>query len=257
MTGSGEIGRGRGVPDAEGPRPAGPAGGATAVKICGVGRPREVATAAEAGADYVGLVMAESPRRVDETAAGELARLAADAGLAPVGVFVDRPAADVRAVADRVGLEVAQLHGDEPPAACRELRDGGLTVWKAVRPRSREELHTLAERYRGVVDALLVEGHSAEAAGGTGTALPRSWLDGAEEGRIAGRLVLAGGLDPDNVAGAVRDVRPDVVDVSSGVEEAPGRKDPALIRAFVERARRPAEGGGPARARPPAGEEGP
>lgn len=231
---------------------------APAVKVCGVGRPRDVATAAEAGADYVGLVMAESPRRLDEETARELAALAADAGLAPVGVFVDRPAAEVRSLAARVGLEVVQLHGDEPPSACRELRDGGLTVWKAVRPRSREELHELAGRYRGVVDALLVEGYSPEAAGGTGTAVPRSWLGGGEEGRIAARLVLAGGLDPDNVAEVVRDVRPDVVDVSSGVEEAPGRKDPALIRAFVKGARRPAEGAGvgPARAGPSAAGEG-
>jgi phosphoribosylanthranilate isomerase len=216
------------------------------VKICGVGRPRDVEAAAEAGADYVGLVMAESPRQLDEETARELATLAADAGLAPVGVFVDRPAAEVRSLAGRTGLGVAQLHGDEPPSACRELRDGGLAVWKAVRPRSREELHDLAERYRESTDALLAEGYSPEAAGGTGTAVPRSWLRAPEGGRIAGRLVLAGGLDPENVAAAVREVRPDVVDVSSGVEEAPGRKDPARIRAFVDAVRGGADGDGDA-----------
>lgn len=220
-----------------GPADAGDGRSSPAVKICGVGRPRDVETAASAGAGYVGLVMAESPRRVDEDEALELARRAVDAGLVPVGVFVDRPPAEVRALAGRVGLEVVQLHGEEPPAACRELGDAGLTVWKAVRPRSREELLVLAGRYREAADALLVEGFSPEAAGGTGTSVPRSWLRGPDGGRIAGRIVLAGGLDPDNVAAAVREVRPDVVDVSSGVEEAPGRKDPARIRAFVEAAR--------------------
>lgn len=220
---------GRGAPD-------GPSTGVR-VKICGVGRPRDVDAAAEAGAHYVGLVLAESPRRLDEPAAGRLAARASEAGMRPVGVFVDRPPGEVRGLAERLGLPVAQLHGDEPPGACRSLRAGGLEVWKAVRPAGREELLGLADRYREAADALLVEGHSPEAAGGTGTGFPWSWLLDADGGRVVERLVLAGGLDAGNVAAAVRRTRPDVVDVSSGVEEAPGRKDPARIRAFVEAAR--------------------
>lgn len=202
------------------------------VKICGLRRRDEVRAAAEAGADYVGLVFADSPRRVTPSEAGALAGKASEAGLVPVGVFVDRPVEEVRSLASRVVFEVAQLHGDENPEACRQLRHGGLEVWKAVRPRSREELWEAVERYRGAVDALLVEGHSPEAAGGTGTRLPLEWLED-EGSRPLPRLVLAGGLDPDNVAEAVREARPDVVDVSSGVEAAPGEKDPERIRAFV------------------------
>lgn len=207
------------------------------VKICGLRRREDVEAAAGAGADFVGLVLAESPRRVDAEEARRLARTAAEAGMRPVGVFVDRPSSAVAAVAREVGLEVAQLHGDEPPEACRRVREEGLEVWKAVRPRRRAELAELADRFRDAADALLVEGHSPRAAGGTGTGFPRAWLRAPDGSPVVGRLVLAGGLDPDNVAAAVREARPDVVDVSSGVESSPGRKDPARVRAFVEAAR--------------------
>lgn len=209
-----------------------------AVKICGVGRPRDLRAAAAAGADFVGLVLAESPRRIGVGEAERLARRAAGLGLAPVGVFVDRPSSDVRRLVRRLRLRAAQLHGEETPRACRSVREAGAEVWKAVRPRSRRELRELADRYAGSVDALLVEGYSPEAAGGTGTSVPWSWLREPDGGRIAPRLVLAGGLDPSNVAEAIRQVEPEVVDVSSGVEAAPGRKDAGRIRAFVEAARR-------------------
>jgi phosphoribosylanthranilate isomerase len=214
------------------------------VKICGVRRIADVHAATEAGAAYIGLVFAESPRRVDVDEAARLAVAATEAGARPVGVFVDRPVEDVRATALRAGLRVAQLHGDEPPEACRRLREAGLEVWKALRPRSRAELAEAAGRYREAADALLVEGFSPEAAGGTGTAVPREWLEGQDGRAVARPLVLAGGLDPENVADAVREARPDAVDVSSGVESAPGVKDHGLVRAFVERARGVGAGAG-------------
>lgn len=228
---SGAAGSGDG---AEGAAATGSAG--LRVKICGLGRRADVEAAAEAGADYAGLVLAESPRRLIPEEAADLAGAARAAGPRPVGVFVDRPAPEVARLADRIGLAAVQLHGEEDPAACASLRSEGIEVWKAIRPRSREELKRLVDRYAAQADALLVEGWSPEAAGGTGTAFPHEWLAG--DARPAGlRIVLAGGLDPENVAGAVRSVRPDVVDVSSGVESAPGRKDPERIRAFVRAAR--------------------
>lgn len=207
------------------------------VKICGTGRAEDVRAAADAGAAYVGLVLAESPRRLEPSDAAALARTAREADVAPVGVVVDRTADEVEALADRVGLDVVQLHGREPPEACAELREAGREVWKAVRPRSREELEAAADRYRGAVDALLVEGWSPERAGGTGATFPHAWLEEVRVRRAVGRLVLAGGLDPATVGEAVRRVAPDVVDVSSGVEASPGRKDPERIRAFVAAAR--------------------
>lgn len=205
----------------------------TAVKICGVGRRRDVEAAAGAGADYVGLVFADSPRRVTAERALELSEEARRRGLDPVGVFVDRGAAEVEDRAGEAGLRVVQLHGRETPETCRLLRETGRVVWKAVRPRSREALWAAADRYRDVADALLVEGHSPRRAGGTGSAFPHEWLEGPDGRRLDARLVLAGGLDADNVAAAVRRVRPAVVDVSSGVESAPGEKSPDAIRAFV------------------------
>ena len=205
---------------------------AARVKFCGLTRPREVAAAAEAGGAYAGFVLAESPRRLALEAAASLARMARGLGLAPVGVFVDQGRADVRRLAGVLDLAVVQLHGSEGPEVCEEHRASGLEVWKAVRPRSREELGELVARYRDAADALLIEGWSAERAGGTGTAFPHRWLEVGSGGTRPARLVLAGGLDPDNVGEAVRRVRPEVVDVSSGVERAPGRKDEARMRAF-------------------------
>ena len=213
------------------------------VKICGMGRPADVRAAAGAGAAYVGLVLAESPRRLDASEAAGLARVARDAGVATVGVFVDRETEAVVELAEEVGFGVAQLHGDEPADACLQLREAGLEVWKAIRPRSRRELEEEADRYRHVADALLVEGWSAERAGGTGTAFPHAWLAGGEARRTVGRLVLAGGLAPGNVGEAVRRVGPDVVDVSTGVEASPGRKDADRIRAFVAAVRSAARAG--------------
>lgn len=230
------------------------ASAAPRVKICGVGRAADVRAAAAAGARYVGLVLAESPRRLAPSDAAGLARAAREEDLVPVGVLVDREAEVVADVADRVGLPVVQLHGDEPPEDCALLREAGLEVWKAVRPRSRRELDAAAGRYGDAVDALLVEGWSPERAGGTGTSFPYGWLEEEGARRSIGRLVLAGGLDPANVGEAVRRVRPDVVDVSTGVEASPGRKDAARIRAFVAAARSAGGGsGGPGGGTSPGG----
>lgn len=207
------------------------------VKICGLRRADDVRAAARAGAAYAGFVLAPSPRRVESDDVSGLARLARDEGLAPVGVFVDASEAEIVSTARKAELEVAQLHGDEPPDVCRHLREAGLEVWKAIRPRSREELRSLVRRYGDHVDRILVEGFSPKAAGGTGTGLPHAWLDDeavAAFGRH--RLVLAGGLTPENVGQAIRRVRPGAVDVSSGVERAPGEKGPERIRAFVRSA---------------------
>ena len=216
----------------------------TRVKICGCRRAADAITAARAGADYVGLVLAESIRGVTaEEAAKIVADLKAacpDAPARPVGVFVDESTETVRRTAARIGLATVQLHGLEDPEQCRALRAGGLRVWKAIRPRTPGELATLTDRYVQDVDGILVEGFSEEAAGGTGTGIPNAWLRdlfSQHAWSAPPRLILAGGLEPANVAAAIQAVGPDVVDVSSGVERSPGEKDAELIRAFIAQAR--------------------
>lgn len=236
---------GRGSSDAAGGWSGGRAG--VAVKICGCRTPEDALTAVEAGASYVGLVFAGSPRRVDTAGAGRIAA-AVEGAARRVGVFVDAPVEQIRAVAAEVPLEVVQLHGTESPRACAELRAAGLEVWKAVRPRDAEELGFEVERFEPVVDAVLVEGFSAGAAGGTGARVPLEWLarEPGTGGRRPRHLVLAGGLNPSNVGEAVRAVDPEIVDVSSGVERVPGEKDPGLIRRFVRGVRTAVDRGRPA-----------
>lgn len=219
------------------------------VKICGLGRREDAEVAVDAGAAYLGLVFAESPRRVTPARGGELVEgLPAGA----VGVFVDAPPGRTLRTAEAVPLDVVQMHGAESPETCEAVRRAGVGVWKALRPRSADELAEGVARYRESVDGLLVEGFSEEAAGGTGTAFPHEWWReaGLGEDHYADgpALVLAGGLTPENVAGALARTSPQVVDVSSGVETEPGVKDPARIRAFVRAVRDAGAGGRESRA---------
>lgn len=216
-------------PHADGPAPP-------AVKICGLRRPEDVEAAVRAGASFLGLVFADgSPRRISPA---DAAGLGSDVDARRVGVFVDAPPPEVLRTAQVASLDVVQLHGSESPELCEVFRGTGLEVWKALRPRSDSELAGEAERYAPSVDGLLVEGHSEEAAGGTGAEFPHEWVRRAGLGRRgeggAPSLILAGGLTPENVGEAVRRVRPHVVDVSSGVEREPGVKEPDRIRRFVE-----------------------
>jgi phosphoribosylanthranilate isomerase len=155
-----------------------------------------------------------------------------------VGVFVDGDEDALLAAARTAGVDVLQLHGEETPERADRLRREGYEVWKAVRARGGDDVSAALARYAGSVDALLVDGYSPDSAGGTGTRFP--WDEVAA--RLAGRsgelrIVAAGGLRPENVAQAAAILRPDAVDVSSGVERAPGEKDPEAVRAFVRAVR--------------------
>ena len=152
----------------------------------------------------------------------------------PVGVFVDAGEDALLHSAERAGLEVLQLHGDEPPELASRLRAAGYTVWKAVRARTAGDFSAAVRVYAGAVDGLLLDGWSAAAHGGTGTRFPWAAV-AARRGELpAGvSLIAAGGLTPGNVAGAVRLLRPHAVDVSSGVERSPGVKDLAEVRRFA------------------------
>lgn len=203
-----------------------------AVKVCGLTRPQDAAAAVEAGARYLGVILAPGGRRT--VAPRDGAVIFGDLKVQRAGVFVNATPDELRRAADAARLDVLQLHGDEAPELAAALRGEGFTVWKALRPRSGDELSAGLVHYAGAVDAILLDGYSAEARGGTGTAF--DWRAAAERlGELPPEtmLVAAGGLRPENVAEAASILRPQVVDVSSGVESAPGVKDHAAVRAFA------------------------
>lgn len=205
------------------------------VKICGVCRPEDAAEAAAAGADYVGVILASGYPRTRSLDEAE-AIYGAGNGALRVGVFVDDDVAAVIKAVDRLHLDVVQLHGDESIEDVRAISDSTHhpCVWKAVRPRDATELESGLSRYGEHVDAILLDGWSARGEGGVGA--PFSWelvsrLRGAMPERVD--LVTAGGLGAENVKEIVRRLSPDVVDVSSGVEETLGRKSAVKMRAFI------------------------
>jgi phosphoribosylanthranilate isomerase len=199
------------------------------VKICGICRVEDARAAVRAGADFLGLNFhPASPRRVTVERAAAIAD--AVPGTALVGVFVDAPRALVQDVAARVGLAAVQFHGAEDPDYCRGWP---WRVIKAIRVAPGTNASAEAERFAAGVDYLLIDSYVAGRPGGTGVPLDPALAAGLP----AGRLFVAGGLRPESVADVVRALRPFAVDVASGVEEGPGRKDHAKIEEFVRRAK--------------------
>jgi phosphoribosylanthranilate isomerase len=204
----------------------------TRVKICGITSPEDGAMAARAGADAVGLVFwSRSPRRVSLAAAREIGR-ALPPFVLRVGVFVDAAPTELIAAAEAARLDVLQLHGDEPPEDFAGLPRRGI---KALRVGPGFDVEQ-ALRYEGRASGLLLDTRSGSAPGGTGETFDWSLAQGLRP-RVS-YLILAGGLTPENVGAAISQMKPDAVDVSSGVESAPGRKDPEKVRAFIEAVRR-------------------
>jgi phosphoribosylanthranilate isomerase len=204
------------------------------VKICGITSAEDARLAVAAGADALGFVFwPMSPRKVDPARAAAIARELPPFVLR-VGVFVDMPRAEMARIADAVGLDLLQLHGDEPPEALAGLPRRAIKAVRVGKGFAADE----AMRYAGCAAGLLVDTRmpgETQLPGGTGVPFDWALVKGLAE-RVP-FLVLAGGLGPANVAEAVRAVAPHAVDVSSGVETLPGRKDPAKVRAFVEAAR--------------------
>jgi len=201
------------------------------VKICGLTSPEDAAAAAEAGADAIGVVLwPRSPRAVSVERARRIAE-AVPPTVVRVGVFVDATAEDITRAVDAAGLDLVQLHGAEPPALLDALP---RRAWKALRVGSVGlTAAELAPWSRAA--GLLLDSRVEGMPGGSGRAF--DWTLAAPVRERIGFLVLAGGLDAGCVGRAVAALRPEGVDVSSGVERAPGRKDPARMRDFVRAAR--------------------
>ena len=201
----------------------------TRVKICGITNVADGQAAAEAGADLIGLMFYEpSPRYVSLDAAAGIAR-ALPPEVQRVGVFVNPTTELVRRAIGECQLSLLQFHGDEPPDFCTQF---GLMSLKAFRIRDAASLDALPNY---ATDAYLLDAYSPEARGGTGEKF--NWDLAVEAQKFGKPIFLAGGLTPANVAAAVKQVQPFAVDVSSGVESAPGKKDPVKVRAFIQAAR--------------------
>ncbi|SEF56226.1 phosphoribosylanthranilate isomerase [Billgrantia desiderata] len=195
----------------------------TRIKFCGLSREQDVADAVAAGADALGFVLWPGSKRcVDEA---RLATLAAQvpAFVTRVGLFVDQEPELIARSAEH--LDLLQFHGDETPAFCAGF---GRPWIKALRMRDDLDLHAAAEAYAGA-QALLLDAYRPGVPGGTGETFDWSRIPA----NLAKPVILAGGLGPDNVAQAIERVRPFAVDVSGGVEAAPGRKDRGLLAAFA------------------------
>src|ERR1700690_1653810 len=201
----------------------------TRVKICGITNQADALAAIDAGADALGFNFYEkSPRYLTVPGAAEISKQ-----LQPfvmrVGVFVNAPEELVLRAIGECGLSFLQFHGEEPPEFCAQF---GQMSMKAFRIRDAASLQELP-KYQ--TEAYLLDAFSPEARGGTGEKF--NWDLAVEAQKLGKPIFLAGGLTPENVAEAVRKVRPFGVDVSSGVEISPGKKDPAKVRAFINAAK--------------------
>jgi phosphoribosylanthranilate isomerase len=218
----------------------------TRIKFCGITNLDDAELAVGAGAWAIGLIFwPDSPRRCEIESAAEIAA-AVKRRVEVAGVFVNATLDHVAEIAEAVGLTMLQLHGDEGPAYCAEAaRRSGCKVIKAVRVRSGADVRALAAFH---TDYHLLDSYIAGVPGGTGETF--AWEIARGES-IPARpphtarvpVILSGGLNPGNVADAIAAVRPFAVDVASGVEQRPGRKDPARLQAFADavRAAQPAE----------------
>lgn len=194
------------------------------IKICGITNWEDACLAVELGADALGFIFAKSPRKVTpDTAKAIISQL--PPLVSKVGIFLDHQEEEVKGIAEYCRLDGLQFHGQESPSYCGQF---GQKVIKAFRIRDANDLKALS-LYK--VDAFLLDTFDESLPGGTGKTF--DW-NLAVEAKKNGKIILSGGLNPDNVFSAIKQVQPYAVDVSSGVELAPGKKDPEKLRAFFE-----------------------
>lgn len=196
------------------------------VKICGITNFKDAATAVKLGASALGFIFARSPRQIKPHKARSIIR-----GIPPfvrtVGVFVNEGLAEIRDAMQYCGLDLIQLHGDESPGLCNELMP--YTI-KALRIKDESCLRA-SRAYQGKVRALLLDTYSKEKAGGTGKTF--DWSLAIKIKELGIPIILSGGLGPSNIDMAIHTVRPYAVDVNSGVEDYPGKKNPNLMKAVM------------------------
>lgn len=217
--------------------------GQVRAKVCGVRTPRDAGVVEAAGADFMGVILSPGYSRSVEPEQALAVYAAARALRA--GVFVDAPVDVVVRTAQTLDLDVIQLGGSETVEAVREVgRAGDWVVWKTLHAESGVFVAAAARRFAAAADGILVDSWDPRQPGGTGRTF--SWAGVGREVRAAigsASFIAAGGMTPDNAGAAVATLRPDVLDVSSGVESVPGAKDPDRTRAFVQAVRLAGAGG--------------
>ena len=205
------------------------------MKICGLTRPADAALATAEGAWRLGVIFAGGPRTVSQALAREIV---VAAGPVPViGVYRLQDVATILQVSEAAGLRGAQLHGNYSREAARQLQLGGLEVWRVAAITPDRPAGPQVEECVANADVVLAEPRHADGRGGKGVAMDLQVALAARRATQGTRFALAGGLTPDTVDEAIRFVGPDVVDVSSGIESAPGIKDPAKLVRFLEQVR--------------------
>lgn len=204
-------------------------------KICGLTRPEDAALAARHGAWRLGVIFAGGPREIDTFRAREI--VAASDGVPVIAVVADRDLARIEDRARAAGVAGIQLHGASTAATAISLREKGFEVWRVAAIEHHGGLREFLVECAAAADALLVEPRHPDGLGGKGVVIDPELAVAARRWAGPGRFVLAGGLTPENVSGLIRLVGPDAVDVSSGVESAPGRKDPERLLRFLEMVR--------------------
>ena len=201
----------------------------TLVKICGITNVKDALMAVTAGADAIGLVFAASPRRVSVEQAAEITT-AVGPWVSTVGVFVNESADNIRRIAAKCRLNAVQLHGDEDAAVAKALE--GYKIIKAFRIGAASDL-------KGInnfpADAFLFDSKVSGKFGGSGQTFDWKMI---KENKISKPFIISGGLNPKNVAGAVKTLNPYGVEASSGVEKSPGQKDGKLLKEFIKNAKK-------------------
>ena len=198
------------------------------VKICGITNSEDAQAAVEYGADALGFVFAKSPRQITKEHARDIIKKLPPF-VSPVGVFVDEKADMIKEICDFCGIHTVQLHGNEQPSYLKELE--GYKLIKAFRVKEEDDLKPLAN-YKP--HAFLLDSYVEGTMGGTGVPFK---LEVARQAHKYGNIILSGGLTPENVKEAIQIVKPYAVDVSSGVESSPGKKDKLLMKQFIMNAK--------------------
>lgn len=201
------------------------------VKICGITNVADAAWAIDNGADAIGFVFAESPRRISREQARKI-RSHVPPFVSVVGIFVEPDPQEARELIDAIGLDYVQLYGKAEEGF---LQVSGLNPGRLIRTVSVGSEADLADIGPSVAQIILLDTKVEGMAGGTGKVF--DWKIAAKAKQYGRRVILSGGLNPDNVSKAIETASPDAVDTSSGVESAPGKKDPEKVREFIRRAK--------------------